>query len=363
MIRVVYGNNDGHRISALALLDSQCEFDMISTRCAARLGLNYKNAPREHLANTITGNRVYKVGEVWIRWCLEEGVRLSSSDEEITFSRRFEEARFLVVDSELFDVIIGHPTLVSLDLYAQQKNLVAPFRTLASKVSSSASDTAAEQRDFEKRMEKERLRMEEAERRRVRTSSVCQIGGWLTIFRLLALLTTNCSPRTASVFSEVLMRCIHFISGAITNSNSLPSQYLPSRRTKTPFPLPGQTLPLSLRGFPLDKCFPYRRTLHDTPSREAGFETTIPYDLSYHDLLFDLRSHELLLDLRSHESQITRITLRSQITRITLRSQITRITLRSQITRLTLRSQITRLTLRPQIIRITLRSQKPLPRS
>jgi hypothetical protein len=168
MIRVLYGERDEHRISAMALLDSQCEFNMMSTRCAARLGLKYDDAPRHPLAKTITGHLVYKVGEIRTRWYFEEGVQLSSSDKEITYFRRFEETDLLVIDSNEFDVIIGHPTLLSLGVYEQARNLAAPFRPLASNAGASTNDTAAEQRDFEERMERERLRVKEAERQRVR---------------------------------------------------------------------------------------------------------------------------------------------------------------------------------------------------
>jgi hypothetical protein len=175
LIDVAYGRQDEYRITAKALFDSQCKFDLISTRCAAKLGLNFNKAVREPLSMTITGHTIYKVGKIDARWHCGEIVRSSSSDKVISFLPLVYDTCFLVIDSEYFDIIIGHPTLDDLELYGRKNNITAPFRPLPPNIAAPASVIATQQGAAEEEREKERLRMEQDELRRVRQPSICNI--------------------------------------------------------------------------------------------------------------------------------------------------------------------------------------------
>ncbi|KAH7379486.1 hypothetical protein BKA66DRAFT_571313 [Pyrenochaeta sp. MPI-SDFR-AT-0127] len=170
----IFGNLMVHefRIVAIALFDSQCKFDMISTSCAARLGLSYENAIRQPFSMTITRDTIYTVAEVDLRWHCNEAVQSSASDNVISFLPLFYDTRFLVIESDCFDIIIGHPTLERLNLYERKNNIIAPFRPLSPKVAAPSSLTAAQQTAADKEREMERLRTEQDERQRVRGPSI-----------------------------------------------------------------------------------------------------------------------------------------------------------------------------------------------
>lgn len=140
---------------------------------------------------TITGDRIYKVAEIDLRWCCLEDDRPSSSGRSISFLPLFYDTRFLVVDSPYFEIIIGHPTLKDLNLYGRMNNIVCPFRSLPSNVATSSSVTAAQQSAADEERRRERLRTEQDELQRVRKPSDRELWGKLTTSRARHLQTNG----------------------------------------------------------------------------------------------------------------------------------------------------------------------------
>ncbi|KAH8722340.1 hypothetical protein GQ44DRAFT_807824 [Phaeosphaeriaceae sp. PMI808] len=164
-IRLTYGDTDEHRPYALALFDSQSPFDMIATRFAAKLGLNYYNVARKVIGRTITGDDILGVGEITARWYCDSS------------SWRIEAGIFQVVATVEFDVKIGHPTLNDLHLYERNNLIVAPYRPLPSNAAASASKIKEEQREWEERRKSESLKVKADEEQRVRKPSTREICG------------------------------------------------------------------------------------------------------------------------------------------------------------------------------------------
>ncbi|KAF3000789.1 hypothetical protein E8E13_005654 [Curvularia kusanoi] len=109
------------------LLDSQSEYDLISTRFAGQFDLDFKDAIRQYHAFTVTGHTVYSVGTMNARWYTQKSRSRWFFKSKGPSLYRFVEAEFRIIESDHFDVIIGSRTINKHRLL-EQKSLLAPFR-------------------------------------------------------------------------------------------------------------------------------------------------------------------------------------------------------------------------------------------
>ncbi|KAJ4348946.1 hypothetical protein N0V95_005031 [Ascochyta clinopodiicola] len=140
--------------SAKARFDSQSPVDIMSSTYAAMcLGIHFDNPDREPIGRTITGEIVYSIGQVSVRWAPpQDGTLSSQAGDKITLTAKTHHTTFYVTDSDCFDVIIGHPTLMVNGLYGEKPKLLNPFTSLPQATSNSAQD-----QEYLRRMEAERL--------------------------------------------------------------------------------------------------------------------------------------------------------------------------------------------------------------
>ena len=149
-----------YKWEAVLALDSQCAFNLISTLMVERENLVIEQPDRKHLATTITGQQIYSLGHIDIRvWCKVKVKPLLSGQP--TFKPKYYKMRFLVVQSNNFEAIVGHRTMEEEHIY-RDKDLICPFRTTAK----SSGDIAAQQQAADERIRKESLRVAEDEKRR-----------------------------------------------------------------------------------------------------------------------------------------------------------------------------------------------------
>lgn len=161
--------------------DTQCSIDVISTRLVAGLDASYKPMESRLIARTIAGETINAIGQVrarlWLKytwsifgWVLEGPPKLV-------------ELRLLVVESDLFDVFIGHPTLkkqrflnhcsswkgISGCLVLRNRPrkhaepIIAPFRPVTQDTKVKAREKAAIKKSINDIREADQRRLEERE--------------------------------------------------------------------------------------------------------------------------------------------------------------------------------------------------------
>ncbi|KAF3040787.1 hypothetical protein E8E11_001709 [Didymella keratinophila] len=120
-------------------------------------GLNFDNAIPKPVGETITGGIVYSIGEVTARWAPVQDVTLSSpSGDKITIPARTHITTFHVIQSDRFDVFVGHPSLENNGLYGERPKLLNPFRSYGSRSGPTATSSPAQDQEYLRRMEAER---------------------------------------------------------------------------------------------------------------------------------------------------------------------------------------------------------------
>jgi hypothetical protein len=103
---------------ASILYDSGSEFDFISTDyIRSRREPEYARS-RQIIATSITGAPIHREGEVRIRWY----------DSDYTDTKLMN-TTCQIVESKLFDIIIGRATLESLQLFVRNPALIGPVLT------------------------------------------------------------------------------------------------------------------------------------------------------------------------------------------------------------------------------------------
>ena len=103
----------------------------------------------------------------------------SPSGSELSFPPKFYDADFYVIDSDHFEVIIGHPSLELNGIYGR-KDTIAPFRSFVSAAGSSAAADAAQQQAHVAAVEAERARVSQFEKQQVRLSGIRGLAKRLT---------------------------------------------------------------------------------------------------------------------------------------------------------------------------------------
>ncbi|KZM26420.1 uncharacterized protein EKO05_0005921 [Ascochyta rabiei] len=147
------------RRSATGRFDSQSDVDLMSSTYAVRvLGLHFDNANSVPVGKTITGEVVHSIGQVTARWGPTQDATLSSpSGDKITLTAKTYHATFHVIDSDEFDVYIGHPSLVKNGLYGKKPKVLNPFRSYGSAAGPTATSNSAQDQEYLRRVEAERL--------------------------------------------------------------------------------------------------------------------------------------------------------------------------------------------------------------
>jgi hypothetical protein len=165
----VFITQDGEEIvrNALILFDTQCEHDLISS---AFLGnsfeLSFDSDEARVIGRSITGALFYEQGMLHGRWV---GAGL----------QRYEKAAFHVVDSTMFDVIIGSSTVQSLALLTLGKpRLMLPVFQAAHKLDNTPTETGKSSHTLANTQttistETPSLALKPATRKKVRVLSAC----------------------------------------------------------------------------------------------------------------------------------------------------------------------------------------------
>lgn len=167
--------------AAIGAFDSQCAIDMMSRRYAEEiLGARFDNTTREPVGYTITNEPVFSVGRLKARWTYAEDVSSSSPGSEPVFAPLFYDAEFFVVESDHFEVIIGHPSLEKYKIYERKVGLMAPFRSLVSSANSSAAADAAQDQAHAAAMAAERACLSQFLQQQVRSTDMCGLAKGLT---------------------------------------------------------------------------------------------------------------------------------------------------------------------------------------
>lgn len=115
--------------SAVLLIDTQCHQNLISSDFLNQFpGVKFDQA-QGVFGQSIQGHKMNSMGTIQIRW------HCAKFKENIPGAPEYSLAKFvtstcLVVDSDLFDVLIGQPTVEKLGLFKANHPLVAPFRPI-----------------------------------------------------------------------------------------------------------------------------------------------------------------------------------------------------------------------------------------
>lgn len=102
--------------TAVALLDTGCDFDVISTRLVDFYGLTINDHGSGYIADGISGEQTMSLGTVEGRWGHKRNFRRP----------RFEVSTFHVVESSHFDIIIGRASLETAGLLGRRHRMIAP---------------------------------------------------------------------------------------------------------------------------------------------------------------------------------------------------------------------------------------------
>jgi hypothetical protein len=141
--------------SAGVAFDSQCERDLVSSNFLRDnfedFDLNHDLSAIEPIGTSITGRETYtSLGVVRLRWYGQKRRgRLSSTSPR--YRPKYESGSFHVVDSDLFDIMIGSETIDRLGLFGPGRGFIAAFMGANS---FDVKTTAEEQRKATERREK-----------------------------------------------------------------------------------------------------------------------------------------------------------------------------------------------------------------
>jgi hypothetical protein len=115
-VSVLVGLHDVMK-SAVVRFDSGCEYNLMSTRFAKKLGLPFDGSDRPAIGVNLSGGEVcFSLGTADCRWYAPECGRPA-----------FKTSSFHVVDSELFDIIIGSETIESMGLFRPSRSLIGNY--------------------------------------------------------------------------------------------------------------------------------------------------------------------------------------------------------------------------------------------
>ncbi|EAT87446.1 hypothetical protein SNOG_05055 [Parastagonospora nodorum SN15] len=149
---IVNGRDEIQRAAAIRF-DPQCDEDIITTAyLRENFGLTFDTTTGKFLAYGITGREEYQsIAIQELRWWTSN-------------SLRFHGSKCHVVDSELFDIIIGKKTIDRLGLYKVRRGMIAAF--ISRQPSINKDTSAADQRKADERREKERKDKDERDRKK-----------------------------------------------------------------------------------------------------------------------------------------------------------------------------------------------------
>lgn len=127
-VTLVAGQQDKQKWwESILAFDSRCRFNLISTRIVEREALEMERIEEVHVADTMTGLPIYCLGYINITvWFMVE--IQSQLGREPTFLPRCYNVRFLVVESNTFDMIIGHRTMEDEKMY-RDKDMIVSWRS------------------------------------------------------------------------------------------------------------------------------------------------------------------------------------------------------------------------------------------
>ena len=148
---------------------------MSSSYAANTLGIHFDNPVQEPIARTICGEILYSIGVVKARWFPMQGATLSSpSGDTITLAFKTHWTTFHVIDTDGWDVYIGHPTLLENGCLKVEARLplVNPVRHYVSPNGPAPVTTPEQDQDYLRRMKEERKREEAARQRRAAAQQV-----------------------------------------------------------------------------------------------------------------------------------------------------------------------------------------------
>jgi hypothetical protein len=130
-VAITSGQADIKRTVAM-FFDSQCEDDLMSSRCAESFGLTFLNSPRQVYGVTITGHQVYTVGQIHnARWrkLVREEPRWTNTPKHRSDPPHFYWTDFRVIESEAFDIIIGRKSINQHNLLAKNARSLPGFQS------------------------------------------------------------------------------------------------------------------------------------------------------------------------------------------------------------------------------------------
>ncbi|KAH7071637.1 hypothetical protein FB567DRAFT_207671 [Paraphoma chrysanthemicola] len=167
-IRIAYtlsaGTSDITRY-AICSFDSSCGLDLMSAAYAANvLNLSFDDNTPQLIGIGITGEPVYSLGRLKARWYPEDDTpSTSTAGAEFSYPPKFYDADFYIVDSKIFEVIIGHSSLERNGIYGRKNNMIAPFRSLVQDTRPSAAADAAQDQAHAEAVAAERARVKQFE--------------------------------------------------------------------------------------------------------------------------------------------------------------------------------------------------------
>ncbi|KAH3964271.1 hypothetical protein HBI56_168010 [Parastagonospora nodorum] len=152
-IAIIVNGRDEIRRAAAIRFDPQCDEDIITTAyLRENFGLTFDTTTGEFLADSITGREEYQsIAIQELRWWTSNLLRFQGSTCH-------------VVDSELFDIIIGKKTIDRLGLYKVRRGMIAAF--ISRQPSINKDTSAADQKKADERREKERKDKDERDRKK-----------------------------------------------------------------------------------------------------------------------------------------------------------------------------------------------------
>ncbi|KAH3942710.1 hypothetical protein HBI25_053270 [Parastagonospora nodorum] len=152
-IAIIVNGRDEIRRAAAIRFDPQCDEDIITTAyLRENFGLMFDTTTGEFLADSITGREEYQsIAIQELRWWTSNLLRFQGSTCH-------------VVDSELFDIIIGKKTIDRLGLYKVRRGMIAAFISRHPSINKDTS--AADQKKADERREKERKDKDERDRKK-----------------------------------------------------------------------------------------------------------------------------------------------------------------------------------------------------
>ena len=146
---------------------------MSSSYVANTLDIHFDNPVQEPIGRTLLGDTVYSIGVVKARWFPMQGATLSSpSGDTITLAAKTHWTTFHVVESDLWDIYIGYPSLLENGCLGARLPLLNPVRHYVSPNGPAPVTTPEQDQDYLRRMKEERKREEAARQRRAAAQQV-----------------------------------------------------------------------------------------------------------------------------------------------------------------------------------------------